>query len=68
MPSQTDLDQGGTFRQWWQLNLGPSMGRQMVPLRNRLSVTTAAAASALLLESGSFLLLEDGTSHLLLEH
>ncbi len=31
MPSQLDLDQGGTFRQYQEVWLGPSLGWQTVP-------------------------------------
>jgi hypothetical protein len=39
MPSQTDLDQGGTTRQWVKTYLGPSVGWINTPLRNVLGVT-----------------------------
>ena len=32
MPSQTDLDQGGTFRQWVKMFMGPSVGWVSVPI------------------------------------
>jgi hypothetical protein len=41
MPSQTDLDQGGTPRQWIRSYLGPSVGWQGAPLQNVLSITVA---------------------------
>lgn len=39
MPSQTDLDQGGTSRQWVRSYMGPSVGWQNVPLQNILLIT-----------------------------
>lgn len=39
MASQTDLDQGGTLRQWQLVYLGPSVGWVRVPNRNVLGVT-----------------------------
>lgn len=41
MGSQSDLDQGGTLRQWVKSYMGPSVGWQYVPLQNVLSITTA---------------------------
>jgi hypothetical protein len=41
MGSQTDLDQGGTLRQWVRSYMGPSVGWQYVPLQNVLLITTA---------------------------
>lgn len=41
MPSQTDLDQGGTSREWARAYRGPSVGWINVPLRNVLSITAA---------------------------
>jgi hypothetical protein len=39
MPSQTDLDQGGTNRQWIPQWLGPSVGWIWVPALNILPIT-----------------------------
>jgi hypothetical protein len=41
MPSQLDLDQGGTSREWVRAWRGPSVGWIWVPLRNVLQVTAA---------------------------
>lgn len=41
MPSQTDLDQGGTSRQWTRSYMGPSVGWVEVPLQNVLLITAA---------------------------
>ena len=41
MPSQTDLDQGGTNREWVKSYLGPSVGWVWVPGRNPLGINTA---------------------------
>lgn len=41
MSSQTDLDQGGTSRQWVRTYMGPSVGWQYVPLMNVLLITAA---------------------------
>ena len=40
MGSQTDLDQGGTARQWVNTYLGPSVGWVRLPGSNILSITT----------------------------
>lgn len=40
MASQTDLDQGGTFRQWVRTFMGPSVGWVSVPVDAVLDVTT----------------------------
>ena len=40
MPSQTDLDQGGTQRQWLRSYMGPSVGWVSAPLQNILPITT----------------------------
>lgn len=37
MPSQTDIDQGGTVREWANVYLGPSAGWVRYPLRNFLA-------------------------------
>ncbi len=39
MSSQTDLDQGGTIREWTSVYLGPSVGWQRLPVRNVLVIT-----------------------------
>ena|ERR1700693_3618190 len=39
MPSQTDLDQGGTYRQWERVYLGPSVGWVYTAARNVLLIT-----------------------------
>lgn len=41
MPSQTDLDQSGTSRQWVRTYLGPSVGWVNLPGRNPFSITAA---------------------------
>lgn len=41
MPSQTDLDQGGTSRAWERVYLGPSVGWQWAPARNVLAISSA---------------------------
>lgn len=41
MPSQTDLDQGGTYREWVRAFLGPSVGSLLIPRRNVLAVKAA---------------------------
>lgn len=41
MASQTDLDQGGTSREWTNVYLGPSVGWMRMPARNILSITAA---------------------------
>jgi hypothetical protein len=41
MSSQTDLDQGGTNRQWQKTYMGPSVGWVMGPLQNILPVSAA---------------------------
>jgi hypothetical protein len=37
--SQTDLDQGGTFRQWTKMYMGPSVGWIPVPVDAILEIT-----------------------------
>lgn len=39
MSSQTDLDQGGTSRQWVQSYMGPSVGWVRIPKQNVLQIT-----------------------------
>ncbi len=41
MPSQTDLDMGGTSRQWVRTYLGPSVGWVYLPGRNPFEITAA---------------------------
>ena len=41
MGSQTDLDQGGTAREWVMVYMGPSVGYVRAPRRNPLSITVA---------------------------
>lgn len=41
MGSQTDLDQGGTSREWVLTNMGPSIGWKYAPRRNVLLITAA---------------------------
>ena len=41
MGSQTDLDQGGTFREWVNTYMGPTVGWQRVPARSVLTLTAA---------------------------
>jgi hypothetical protein len=41
MGSQTDLDQGGTFREWVRTWMGPSVGWVMAPARSVLKITAA---------------------------
>lgn len=45
MGSQTDLDQGGTFRQWTKMWMGPSVGWVPVPVDAVLNVTAGGAIS-----------------------
>lgn len=48
MPSQSDLDQGGTFRQYVRRWLGPSVGWVNVPQDNVYPITVAGTYSPLL--------------------
>lgn len=41
MASQLDLDQGGTFREWSSIYLGPSVGWVRVPVRSQLVIAIA---------------------------
>lgn len=41
MTSQTDLDQGGTARQWVRTYMGPSVGWVYLPGRNPFEITAA---------------------------
>jgi hypothetical protein len=41
MSSQTDLDQGGTFRQYQRVWMGPSVGYQTFPFQAILNITAA---------------------------
>lgn len=43
MGSQTDLDQGGTSREWVQTYMGPSVGWVLAPKRNVLVITAAGS-------------------------
>lgn len=45
MGSQTDLDMGGTFREWVRTYLGPSVGWQMAPARSVLTIGAAGTYS-----------------------
>ena len=47
MASQTDLDQGGTSRQWVRTYLGPSVGWIYLPGSNRLVITVAGTYTAI---------------------
>ena len=42
MGSQTDLDQGGTSRQWVRTYLGPTLGWKDLPVMPELEITSAA--------------------------
>ncbi len=48
MTSQLDLDQGGTFREWVNTYLGPSVGWVKVPAANILKITTVGTFTALI--------------------
>lgn len=54
MASQTDLDQGGTARQYQQIWLGPSVGWVTFPVTNPVSIITTGTTT---LENGSTLVL-----------
>lgn len=45
MASQTDLDMGGTFRQWAKMFMGPSVGWVSVPVDAVLNITAAGTYS-----------------------
>lgn len=45
MPSQLDLDQGGTNREWVQTYMGPSVGWVSLPGRNLLEITAPGTYS-----------------------
>lgn len=45
MSSQTDLDQGGTFRQMQRVYAGPSVGWQYIPQTTVLPITTAGTTT-----------------------
>jgi hypothetical protein len=47
MTSQLDLDQGGTFRQWVKMYMGPSVGWVSVPVDAVLDITAGGAYSIL---------------------
>lgn len=57
MSSQTDLDQGGTVRQWVLVNMGPTVGIVRVPLQNVLLIAAPGSyvinASTTLVEVNS---------------
>lgn len=46
MTSQTDLDQGGTFRQQQRVWMGPSIGWQMAPASVVLPITATGTTTA----------------------
>lgn len=46
MASQTDLDQGGTFRQYQRVFLGPSVGWLVVPQQAVLPITSSGSVNA----------------------
>lgn len=41
MPSQLDLDQGGTYREWDKVYLGPTVGWVWYPSRSQLLISAA---------------------------
>lgn len=45
MASQQDLDQGGTFRQWAKMFMGPSVGWVSVPVDAVLNITAGGTYS-----------------------
>jgi hypothetical protein len=45
MSSQLDLDQGGTFRQWAKMYMGPSVGWVSVPVDAVLNITAGGVYS-----------------------
>lgn len=45
MGSQTDLDQGGTFRQWKRVWMGPSVGWVYAPDQNEWDITAAGTTT-----------------------
>lgn len=47
MPSQQDLDQGGTFRQYQRVWMGPSVGWVSYPFQAVLEVTAAGTVALL---------------------
>lgn len=47
MSSQLDLDQGGTFRQWTKMWMGPSVGWVPVPVDAVLDITAAGTYTIL---------------------
>lgn len=48
MPSQLDLDQSGTDRQWVRTYMGPTVGWQMLPGLNALPLITTAGTYTIL--------------------
>ena len=59
MGSQTDLDQGGTFREWIRTFMGPSVGWVMAPAR---SVLVVAAAGTFTLQPSTTLVIINTTA------
>lgn len=55
MPSQTDLDQGGTFRQYTDVYMGPSIGWVTIPTSGSILRVTAGGTTAI--SPGSTLIL-----------
>lgn len=47
MSSQLDLDQGGTFRQWQRVFMGPSVGWLNVPVQAIITQTAAGTLNLL---------------------
>lgn len=47
MTSQLDLDQGGTFRQWVRMYMGPSVGWVSVPIDAVLDILTGGVKTIL---------------------
>jgi hypothetical protein len=43
VPTPIDLDQGGTFREWEKVYLGPGLGWIRAPLESILQITTAGS-------------------------
>ena len=68
MPSQTDLDQGGTFRQWTKMYMGPSVGWVPVPVDAVLEITAggtytlARGTSLILLNVNASVTLNEATA------
>lgn len=47
MPSQLDLDQGGTFRQYQRIFMGPSVGWQTMPVQAIITQSIAGTLTLL---------------------